>query len=206
MNLFTEIVQSLSEWSIKLVLVKQKDWKTEFFQPHWTMSNEQHLHMASLLDRTNMAVVKKNPIKLGIFRKLFLPIYPLFSPATVIHCFSVDFLSLDKKKTMKDWAFTTESSKIDNRKQKRKLSQQPVTVKSVAPSTVHANDWPTSPAKTAVKPKLRTMIYQNWLTNEVRRLISLNWWMFKKKREVILVKKKDWKADFSVQHGTMSKE
>ena len=137
-------------------------------------SKDKHLHMASLLDRTNMAVFKKNPIKLGIFRKQFLPIYPLFSPATVIHCLSVDFLSLDKKKTMKDWAFTTESSEMDIRKQRRKPSQQPVTVKSVAPSTVHANDWPTSPAKTAVKTKLRTMIYQNWLTNEVRRQIFLS--------------------------------
>ena len=79
-----------------------------------------------------------------------------------------------------------ESSKIDNRKQKRKLSQQPVTVKSYAPSTVHVNDWPISPAETAVKTKLRTTIYQNWLTNEVRRQIFLIWGMFLKKRELKL--------------------
>ena len=108
---------------------------------------------------------KKNPIKLGIFKKLVLPVYSLFSPATVIHCLSVDFLLLDKKKNLNDWAFTTESSEMDNRKQRTKLSQQPVTVKFVAPSTVQQMiDLLALPK--LLKTKMRTMIYQNWLTNQ----------------------------------------
>ena len=111
---------------------------------------------------------------------------------------------------------------MDNRKQRTKLSQQPVTVKFVAPSTVQQMiDLLALPK--LLKTKMRTMIYQNWLTNEVRILISLIWGMFQKKREVnlftenvesqsewfvnlILVKQKDWKPEFFQPYGTMSKE
>ena len=154
-NLFTEIVQSLSKWSIKLILVKQKDWKTEFFQPHWTMSNEQHLHMASLLDRTSMAGFKIEPDQARHFQETssasLSVVFTSYCYPLLFRWFSVAW----QEKNYKRLSIYNGEQQYWYPETKKKLSQQPVTVKSVAPSTVHANDWPTSPAK----PK-----WEQWIT------------------------------------------
>ena len=79
-NLFTKNVDSQSEWCVKLTLVKQKDWKIDFPQPRGTMSKEQHMHMASLLDRTSMAGFKIEPDQARYFQETsFASLFVVFT-------------------------------------------------------------------------------------------------------------------------------